>query len=43
MQRGFYSAESANDFYEYLEMQLSPIDDCLNSIREMAKNDLKVN
>ena len=40
--QGLYSAEGARDFYEYLERQLSVINNCLNSICEIAKSDLKV-
>lgn len=42
LQNGLCSAESADHFYEYLEKQLSPVNNCLNSIRELAKSDLKV-
>jgi hypothetical protein len=42
LQKGLSSAENAEHLYDYLDMQLSPIIDCLNAIRKIAKNDLGV-
>ncbi|HLE09367.1 MAG TPA: hypothetical protein VI914_07040 [Thermodesulfobacteriota bacterium] len=41
LRKGLYSAERADNPYDYYETQLSSIDSCLDSIRKIAKSDLK--